>query len=125
MTTYCSTTELVALTGTAENETTVLAYVIAAADREIDTYLDQYGLTGSDSIEACKNASLSLSKAGLIDKGLHEGKYNASEGGYSSSVDAIRAIESYRKAAFKMLDQYVQTQSTTKPVGRTFVRKVN
>jgi hypothetical protein len=125
MTTYCSTTELINATGS-RLTTTELEDIIEAADREIDTYLDQYGLTGSDSIEACKNASLSLSKAGLIDYGMHVGYYSGGAAyQFTSSVDAVRTMEYYRKVAFKMLDQYVQTQSTTKPVGRTFVRKVN
>lgn len=120
---YCDTTELVALSGSSLDSTTVLTPIIAAADREIDAYLTPYGLSASSS-GACKQASLKLSMSGLLERGLHTGDYQATSGDFQSAVDVIKAIESNRKAAFNLLDQFIASQTTTSATKREFVRTV-
>lgn len=121
--TYCTTEELRALSGTSEDPAVVLVPIIEAADREIDAYLTPYGLTGTAS-GACKQASLKLSLAALLERGVHKGYYQASEGGYTSSVDVVRAIESNRKSAYAFLQQYIDSQSTSTTSSRALVRTV-
>jgi hypothetical protein len=123
--TYCSTTELIALTGTPLDVTTVLTPIIEAADKEINTYLVPYGLSGSSSVEAVNQASLKLAKAGLLDRGLHTGDYQAASGDFESKVDVIRAIEALRKAAFALLDQYIDAQRSLSASTRVFGRRVD
>jgi hypothetical protein len=123
MTTYCSTTELVALTNSKLDPASELTPIIEAADREIDAYLLPYGLSGS-ATGAVKQASLKLSMAGLLEYGLHNGDYNISTGGFSSSVDVVRAVESNRKAAYALLNQHVDAQTTLASSKRTFGRRV-
>ena len=119
--TYCSTIELVALSGSTLDATTVLTPIIEAADREIDAYLAPHNLSGSAS-GACKQASLKLSMAGLLERGLHTLTYQASVGNdYASNMDVIRAIESNRKRAFVLLDQYVKENKSES----IFVRRVD
>jgi hypothetical protein len=122
--TYCTTDELVALTGSTLNATTVLTPIITAADREIDAYLAPYGLSGS-ATGAMKQASLKLSMAGLLERGLHTGDYQAASGDFDSKADVIRAVESNRKAAFQLLDFYIDAQTSLSASKRTFGRRVD
>ena len=124
MTTYCSTTELVALSGSALDATTILTPIITAADREIDAYLAPYGLSGSAD-GACKQASLKLSMAGLLERGLHTGTYEANSGDFENKTDIIKAIESSRKAAFTLLDRHIDAQTSLSTAKRSFVRRVD
>lgn len=119
--TYCTTTELVALSGSTLDATTILTPIIEAADREIDAYLAPHNISGAAS-GACKQASLKLSMAGLLERGLHTLTYQASVGNdYASNMDVIRAIESNRKRAFVLLDQYVKENKSES----IFVRRVD
>ena len=124
MTTYCSTTELVALSGSTLDASTILTPIITAADREIDAYLAPYGLSGS-ATGAMKQASLKLSMAGLLERGLHTGNYQAASGDFDSKADVIRAVESNRKAAFQLLDLYIDAQTSLSASKRTFGRRVD
>lgn len=121
---YCSTTDLIALTGTTLDASTILTPIIQAADREVDAYLAPRGVSASDS-GACQQASLKLSMAGLLERGLHTGEYEASNPEFTSSVDVMRAIESNRKAAFALLDQYIEAQTSASVSTRVFVRRVD
>jgi len=118
--TYCSTTELVALSGSTLDATTILTPIIEAADREIDAYLAPHNLSGSAS-GACKQASLKLSMAGLLERGLHTGDYQATSGDFTSSVNVVQAIEANRQRAFVLLDQYVKENKSES----IFVRRVD
>lgn len=109
--TYCSTTELVALSGSTLDATTILTPIIEAADREIDAYLSPQNLSGAAS-GACKQASLKLSMAGLLERGLHTGDYQATSGDFTSSVDVVRAIKANRESAYVLLDQYVKANKS-------------
>jgi hypothetical protein len=122
--THCSTTDLIALTGTTEDATTVLTPIIQAADREVDAYLAPHGVSASDT-GPCQQASLKLAMAGLLERGLHKGEYQASNPEFTSSVDVMRAIESNRKAAFALLDQHIEAQTSASVGTRVFVRRVD
>jgi len=121
--TFCTTAELVGLSGSTL-DTGILTSVIEAADREINAYLAPWGLSGN-STGACKQASLKLSLAGLLERGLHTGEYQSTSGDFSSSVDVIRAIESNHKAAYQLLDQYKDAQISLSSSRRSFVRRVD
>jgi len=118
--TYCSTTELVALSGSTLDATTILTPIITAADREIDAYLAPHNISGAAS-GACKQASLKLSMAGLLERGLHTGDYQATSGDFTSSVNVVQAIEANRQRAFVLLDQYVKENKSES----IFVRRVD
>ncbi len=122
--TYCTTTELVALSGSTLDTTTILTPIIEAADREIDAYLAPYGLSGS-ATGAMKQASLKLSMAGLLERGLHTGDYEAASGDFESKADVVRAVESNRKAAFHLLDLYIDAQRSLSASTRVFGRRVD
>lgn len=121
---YCTTDELVALSGTTLDATTILTPIIAAADREIDAFLTTYGLTGSSTQGAIKQASLKLSMAGLLERGLHTGIYEAVSGDFENKTDVIKAIESNRAAAYKLLEMHVNAQTSITPTTAT-VRRVD
>jgi hypothetical protein len=114
---YCTTSELVNLTGTTKSAT-VQGAIIDAADREIGAYLGASGITGS-ACDALKEASLKLSQAGLLNLRVQEGEYIQSSGEFVSGVDATAATDitnaarALRKDAFALLDNYIAAQSTS------------
>lgn len=121
--TYCTAAELKLLTGSTLADATCTA-IIEAGDRKIDAYLLPYGLGGTSS-GACKEASLEMGKAGLLEEGLQTGKYQATSGDFTSSVDAIKAIEHHQAAAYKLLDLFIDSQTTLASSKRSFVRRVD
>lgn len=108
--TYCTTAELVNLTGSALS-TTILTAIIEQGDREIDTYLAPFGV-GADA-SACKSASLELAKAGLIDYSVQHGdRANMlTAGDTTETLNVDQMIQRYRAAAFGILDRYVSAAS--------------
>lgn len=108
--TYCTTAELVLLTGSALPTATLTA-IIEQGDREIDTYLAPYGV-GADA-SACKSASLELAIAGLLIRGQMDGTtpdtYQA--GDYSQHINVDISVSAHRKAAYAILDRYVSAAS--------------
>lgn len=119
--TYCTTTELIARTGTALDATTVLTPIITAADREIDAYLAPHNLGAGDSIGACKEASLHLATAGIYTRVQLDGTQPES----ITAAEIDRAIARHRAAAFKLLDLYVNDQASTSGSNMVYVRRVN
>jgi hypothetical protein len=63
--------------------------------------------------------------AGLLERGLHTGDYQAASGDFDSKADVIRAVESNRKAAFQLLDFYIDAQTSLSASKRTFGRRVD
>ena len=119
--TYCTTAELVNLTGSALS-TTILTAIIEQGDREIDAYLAPYGV-GADA-SACKSASLELAKAGLIDYSVQHGdRANMlTAGDTTEMLNVDQMIQRYRAAAFGILDRYVSAASAS--VGKYHIVKV-
>lgn len=123
--TYCTTAEVVNLTGSALS-TAVLTAVIEQGDREIDTYLAPYGV-GADA-SACKSASLELAKAGILDRMRLDGTQpdQSTEGDHSQTVQIESAIKRHRAAAFAILDHYVSAASAASAsVSKYHVVQVN
>lgn len=123
--TYCTTAELVNLSGSTLS-TTILTAVIEQGDREIDTYLAPYGV-GADA-SACTSASLELAKAGILDRMRLDGTQpdQSTEGDYSQTVQIESAIKRHRAAAFAILDRYVSAASAASAsVSKYHVVKVN
>ena len=108
--TYCTTAELVNLTGSTLS-TTILTAVIEQGDREIDTYLAPYGV-GADA-SACKSASLELAIAGLLVRGQMDDTRpdTFAEGDYSQHINIDISVAAHRKTAFAILDRYVSAAS--------------
>jgi hypothetical protein len=65
---YCTTADLVALTDTTLDPTTLQA-VVTEAEVEIDSYLNARGVTGAACAEL-KSAALKLANAGLDRKSV-------------------------------------------------------
>lgn len=120
MTTYCSTTELAALTGSTLDATTVLTPIIEAADREIDAYLAPYNLSAS-AAGACKQASIHLSAAGVYTRMQMDGTQPES----ITAAEIDRAVARHRETAIKLLDLYIDDQTSTSGSNRAYVRRVN
>lgn len=123
--TYCTTAELVLLTGSALPTATLTA-IIEQGDREIDAYLAPYGV-GADA-SACKSASLELAKAGILDRMRLDGTQpdQSTEGDYSQTVQIESAIKRHRAAAFDLLDRYVSAASAASAsVSKYHIVKVN
>ena len=120
---YCSTAELTNVTGSAVSST-ILQAIIDDGDREIDSYLGQFNLSGVAS-GACKSASLKFAQAGLLLYGLQVGNLEASTGELASSVDVTRAVESLRKAAYDLLEQYRASQDTISAPHLVYVRRID
>ena len=106
---YCTTTDLVNLTGSSLSST-ILQAIIDDADREINAYLAPHGLSGSG--DACKTASLKLSRAGLMQYHRLSGiqPKSVSIGDTTSQDDPDVAIAALRKEAFQVLDLWISTQ---------------
>jgi len=110
---YCSTAEIVLLTGTTIADTT-LTELINEADREINAYLSARGATGS-ACDALKTSSQKLTNALMILRNPL-----GSEGS-----SAVMAVSLLRKAAFEILDDYLATKTTLNVPRRSYVVKVN
>lgn len=120
---YCSTTELVNVTGCSLSST-ILQAVIDDGDREIDAYLALYGLSGTAS-GAIKSASLKLAKAGLLEYGLQTGTMQAAVPDYTSSVNVTEAVKALREQAFALVEQYKDAQVSLSSTKVSFVRRVD
>ena len=120
---YCTTAELVKHTGSAL-ATATLQELIDDGDREIDAYLGQFNLSGSAS-GACQSASLKLAKANLLMYNLQAGTMEASQGEMASNVNVTQAIESLRKQAFELLEQYRNSQTSISAPHLVYVRRVD
>lgn len=120
---YCSTSDLTNVTGSTLSST-ILQALIDDGDREIDAYLAPFGVSASAS-GACKSASLKFAQAGLLYYNLQNGTMQSTSGDFTSSVDVTRAAEALRKAAFSLLDQYVDNQTSLAATKRTFGRRVD
>ena len=118
---YCTTAELVNLTGSGLSST-ILQAIIDDADREINAYLAPHGLAGSAN-DACKTASLKLSRAGLMQYHRLSGiqPKSVSIGDTTSQDDPDVAIKALRAEAFDLLNQWVSTQL---PVSTTYTSRV-
>lgn len=104
---YCTTTELINVTGSSRSAT-ILQAIIDEADRKIGAYLKSNGITGVAG-DDLKSASLTLSKAGLLEYGLQVGDFQASNGDFSSSLNVTSEVDRLRKETFEILDQYIST----------------
>lgn len=114
---YCTTAEVVALTGRTTASATIQA-CIDQGDREIDAWLAPRGVGGS-AAGACKSASIELAKAGLLDYDRQSGTQpdSSTEGDVSATVQIEAAITRHRATAFALLQQYVDAQPA-KPIER-------
>jgi hypothetical protein len=98
----CTYTELQNITGS-DLSTTILGAIIDQADREIEAYLDKYGLDGSSSVGAVKAASLKLSQAGVYELS-----------GNTSQVESLyNPVKELRKAAYEILSNYVSANASS------------
>jgi hypothetical protein len=109
--TYCTTTDLINVTGSARSST-ILQGIIDEADRQINLYLKSNGVTGVAG-DDLKSISLTLSKAGLLEYGLQVGDLQASNGDFSSSVDVTSAVKALRDTADKALDRYITANTVS------------
>lgn len=129
MVSWVTTADLVNVTGSAESST-VLQAIIDDAEREITAYLKARGVTAS-AVDACKVASLKLSKAGLLELWIQKGRYIATSGEFlngadtSASSSPVSAINLLRKSAYDVLDDYVAVQESLSTPRQTYVIKVN
>jgi len=120
---YCTTAELVNLTGSGLSST-ILQAIIDDADREINAYLAPHGLGGSGDV--CKTASLKLSRAGLMQYHRLSGiqPKSVSIGDTTSQDDPDVAIAALRKEAFQVLDLWISTQLSVSNTYTSRVRRV-
>ena len=92
---YCEVDDIVRLTGTDLSEDKIAA-IIDSAGREVDAYLDKYGLTGT-ATGAVMEATIKLSVAGVYSLG----------GNLATQETLWTAIKELRKNAFDLLSMYV------------------
>lgn len=107
---YCTYADILALSGTALPQATIEALIVMA-DREIDTYLTMHGVS-ADGSSAIVSASISLSMVYLLTRYRMDGTKEASSLEWSDKTPIDTAIESYRKAAFQSLDNYIKRVSS-------------
>jgi hypothetical protein len=113
MASYCTTSDVIALTDTSLDTTTLQA-IIDDGDVEINAYLKARGVTGSACAET-KSASMKLANAGLILRNPMGAEGNQTP----------MAINILRKAAFQTLDDYLATQTSLNTPRRAYMVKVN
>jgi hypothetical protein len=107
---YCSTIELINITGSLRSST-ILQAIIDEADRQVTAYLKARGV-GALSCDETKSASLLISQAGLLRFGLQEGSFQASTGDFNSSVNVTEAVKALESRAFAILDDFISRQIT-------------
>jgi len=122
--TYCTTAELVALTGTTLDPTTVLEPIINQAEREIDTRLAKFSLSGS-AAPGIKSACLKLSIAGLLTRYRLDGTQPSSikVGDYAASDNIDQAIAKLTADAWALVDDYILVNANAGD--QYYLRKVN
>jgi hypothetical protein len=102
--------ELKTMTGTDLNDADLEA-IISLADKEVDAYLAQYGLSGSASEKAVNVASLKLSTIILYQR-CHTPEHDS-------------AIGALTKTAYALLDEHIRKQTSLPNSKRPYCRKVN
>ena len=118
---FCTTTELVNITGSLRSNT-ILQAIIDEADRQVTSYLKARGV-GAVSVDETKSASLALSQAGLLLFGLQEGSLEASSGDFSSNVNVAGAVKALETRAFSILDDYISRQQSLTTPRRSYMMK--
>ncbi len=121
---YCTTSELLALTGT-ELAEEVLEEIIAQADREVGAQIYSAGLTPPGSDDALKAASLKFSIAGVVTRHRMDGTApgTLTVGDQTASDDPDTAIDALRAEAKELVRGYiVRTKASTRG---TWVKLVN
>jgi hypothetical protein len=120
-TTNCTYTELANLTGSTLSQT-VLEAIINQAEREVDSFLAPYGLSGSTAV---KGATLHLSIAGLFTRYRLDGQKPGSLtlGDYTTTDNIDAAIATHRNEGNRLLNLYA-TKNTTN-LERSWVVVVN
>lgn len=113
MASYCSTSDIIAITDTTLDTTTLQA-IIDDADREINAYLKARGY-GGGACDELKTASIRLTNAEMILRNPTGAEGNAS----------ILAVNTLRKSAFDILDNYLATKTSLSIPRRSYVVKVN
>ena len=116
---FCTTTELINVTGTIRSST-ILQALIDESDRQVTAYLRARGVAIADCDET-KSASLLLSQAGLLRFGLQEGSFQASTGDFSSSVNVTEACKALEARAFAILDDFISRQITLSVPRRVYM----
>jgi hypothetical protein len=111
---YCTYTELANITGSDLGQT-ILEAIIAQGDREIDAYLNQYGVTGS-ATGAVKAASLKFGQAGVYEL--------SGEGSTGTAGSALPWSVRMREEAYELLKRYVSLSTTASSSTTTRVRSV-
>jgi len=119
--TFCTTTELVNITGSVRSAT-ILQAIIDEADRQITAYLRARGVSAS-ACDETKSASLTLSQVGLLRFGLQEGSFQATTGDFSSSVNVTEACKALETRAFAILDDYISRQVSLIVPRRSYIMK--
>ncbi|MFA7121143.1 MAG: hypothetical protein WC277_06655 [Bacilli bacterium] len=114
---YCTTSELVAKTGTTI-ATATLEEIVADADRRVDSFLAHHGLSGSTD-DHCKTASLHFSIAGVYTRMQMDGTLPES----ITAAEVDRAISRHEATARTALEQYVEANRRT--YRRSRLRRVN
>jgi len=121
---YCTTDEVIALTGTSLSAVSVLPEIIAQADREIDAQLSLAGLSSPGSNDILKAAALNLCVAGVMTRLKSDGTMASKKiGSLSISyADLPKSIEEHRKKAKELIKAYILTQETKR---KWYFHKVN
>lgn len=115
---YCTYTDLQNQGAPSTISTAQLTAIIVDADREIAAYLVANGVSAPTSSDACTVASISLSKARILEFAVLSGQYIQSSGEMVGGSDpnaagAVNsAIRSLKKEAYEVLDRYITAQST-------------
>ena len=111
-TTYCTYTELAALTGSSYTQATLEA-IINHCERKIDARLASAGLTGSAN-DVLKSATLDLSKAEYMSRRRIDGTRPASiAAGAKSTSDSIDAeIKRLTDSCWALVDSYIKANDT-------------
>ncbi len=114
MTAYCTTEELLHLTGTKVSEE-ALTEMIAQAGREIDARICMAGLSPPGSNDMLKAACLKLSTAAVFIRHRMDGTTppSLSVGDITVGDNPDRAIEQLKADAYAIVDAYIRYSKRT------------
>lgn len=122
---YCTTAEVVALTGTTLDADTIVSEIVDQAGRIIDAQLTAAGITPPGSGDALKAAALNYSAAGVLARlkadGTRVGSRKIGKLAITDNVDA--SIGDYNARGRELVAQYIQGQTTIQRY--CYIRKVN
>jgi hypothetical protein len=108
---YTTYAEVLALSGTALPQATVES-MIAAADRDVNTYCAAQGVSVDATNSAIVSASINYTMAYILTRGRMDGTREVTSLDYTDKTPIDNAIKTYRDTADELLQRYCKAAAS-------------